>query len=247
MKKLSIFLVLIGLTVGVYAMTYESKPMKTVDVSHSITREVKELDDFNKIEIQGGAIEVDVTYTYSTEEVVVEALERLQKHVELKVKSGKLTVNIANGVMSNYNGSIKLHIKTKKLSEFVLSGASSVHLSNTLNNNSLIIKSTGAASFNGEVKVKEVNIKLDGAATVNLSGKASKTRLELSGASQVNDYAFEVDNLDVELSGASSVQITSKKKIEGNLSGASSLTYAGTPSIEGARPSGASRIQPKID
>ncbi len=240
MKKIPVILALIAVAVVAYSMSNYSTSFNTITASQNITKEVRKVSDFDKIEVQG-VFQVDVSYS-SKEEVEVEASDNLQRHIELNVKSGTLNIEISNNTQINSNGSIKVHIKTSKLNGFELSGASSVKLNNTLKDNNLSIASSGAASFKGDVEVNEAEIELDGAATVYLSGNATNANLELSGASQINDYSFEVDNLEIELSGTSSAKINSSKRIEGDISGASSLTYRGNPSTKSVSVSGAAKL-----
>lgn len=205
-----------------------------------MAKEFRTVSDFDKLEVEG-VFEVDVTYS-STEEIEIDAPENLMEYIELNVRSKTLSIEIDKNTQITSSCSIKVHIKTAKLNGFELSGASSVELNNTLKDNDLSIESSGAANFKGDVEVNEADLELSGASTVNLSGNAAEASLELSGASQVNNYNFKVDNLNVDLSGASSAQIASSKTIKGDLSGASSLTYKGKPSTKSVSISGAAKL-----
>ncbi|MFK7787798.1 MAG: head GIN domain-containing protein [Crocinitomicaceae bacterium] len=249
MKKIPVILALVAVAVVAYSMSNYTASSnyttssKTITASTNITKEIRNVFDFDKLEVQG-VFQVDVSYS-SKEEVEIEAPDNLHEYIELNVKSGTLNIELSRNTQINSSCSIKIHIKTSKLNGFELSGASSVKLNNTLKDNSLSIESSGAASFKGDVDVNEAAIELDGAATVNLSGNATNANLELSGASQINDYSFEVDHLEIELSGASSAKITSSKAIVGDVSGASSLTYRGNPSKKNVSVSGAATMSKK--
>ena len=241
MKKIPVILALVAIAVVAYSMSnWTSETVNSIKASKNITTETRNVDDFEKLEV-AGAFQVDVTYS-STESIEVEAPENLQKHIELNVRSGKLTIKVKKNTQIKSSCGLKIHIKTAKLNDFDISGASSVNLNNTLKDNNFSLESSGAAHFNGKLQVEEAEIELDGAANANLTGTATNANLELSGASHVNDYDFEVDNLNVDLSGASSAKITSLKSVKGDVSGASSLSYNGNPSVEKVHTSGAASV-----
>jgi len=54
-----------------------------------------------------------------------------------------------------------------------------------------------------------------------------------------------VNDLNVDLSGASSAKITSVKSVKGDVSGASSLTYDGNPGVSNVSVSGAASVDRK--
>lgn len=243
MKKVPVILALIAAAIVAYSMSNYTDYFTAIKPSNNIATETRKVSDFDRIEVEG-IFQVDVTYS-SNEEIEIKAPENLHQYIELTVKSGTLHIEIKKKTKVNSPHSINVHISTAKLNGFELSGASSVHLNNQLKDNNLSIESSGAAYFEGDVNVREAELELSGAANVLLSGMATDANLELSGASHVKDYAFEVDNLDVELSGASSLKITTLKRLEGDISGASSLRYDGNPSIKNIATSGASHVKHK--
>lgn len=215
-------------------------PPNSLKASKHITTEVRKVKDFDEIEV-GGAFEVDITYG-SKELVEVEAPDNFQEFIDLSVSSGTLKIEMDDINSYNSQGAVKIHIKTTKLNDFTLSGATSIYLNNRLKDDELSINSSGAASFDGEVKVDNAEIELSGASKVYLTGSAKSADINLSGASKLKDYDFEVKDLDVEISGASTANITSLKSIEGGVSGASSLVYDGNPSMKKVDVSGAAEL-----
>ena len=237
MKKIPVLIALIAVAVVAYSMSNWVGSERVVGTKN-VTTETRTVSDFTKIEVEG-IFQVDVTYS-SEESVTVEAPSNLHEYIELDVTSGTLMVQFASNTNISTQGAIKVHIKTSKLNDFKLSGASAIKLNNSLKHEKITLESSGAASFKGEVDVERASIELSGAANADLFGTATIADLNLSGASHLNDYDFNVDNLNVDLSGASSATITSLKSINGELSGASSLNYMGNPSIKRLSTSGAS-------
>ena len=236
MKKIPILLALVAVAVVAYSMSNWGGSNSVVGTK-SITTETRNVADFTKIDVEG-AFQVDVTYS-SKESVTVEAPSNLHQYIELTVKAGTLTVQLANNTSISSHGSIKVHIKTAQLNDFTISGASSIDLNNSLIDDHFKVDASGAASLKGKIDVEIADIELDGASSIDLFGTAKTANLNLSGASQVNDYDFKVANLTVDLSGASLAKISSSKSVSGELSGASSLDYKGNPSVKGLSTSGA--------
>jgi len=237
MKKIPILLALFAVALVAYSMSNWGGSKRVV-ATKNFTLETKTVSDFTKIDVNG-TFQVDVTYS-KEESVTVEAPSNLHQYIELDVESGTLIIQFAKKTSISSHGAIMIHIKTAKLNDFTQSGASSIALNNSLNDDLFTIESSGAASFKGEVDVDKASIELSGAANVDLFGTATTADIELSGASHLNDYDFNVANLSVDLSGASSATITSRKTINGDLSGASSLNYKGDPNIKDLSTSGAS-------
>lgn len=150
------------------------------------------------------------------------------------------------------------------LHEIVLSGASQVRVGKFVSDHPLIVRLngashveiesmsagntrmevTGASNVTGDFKVSgDIDLKINGASRVELTGLSESARLELSGASQARLANFSFNNIDTNISGASSAQLKVSGKLDVNLSGASRLEYAGNPILGNATVSGASSLK----
>lgn len=101
---------------------------------------------------------------------------------------------------------------------------------------------SGASRLTGEIQAQDIRLTVSGASRCELAGSAVDMDLNVSGASRVNLLQFEVEGADVGLSGASwgTVNVTGTLDVE--LSGASSLQYTGDPDLASVEISGASRM-----
>ena len=94
--------------------------------------------------------------------------------------------------------------------------------------NNFDIKLSGASDLNAEIaNLAKVTVRCSGASFTNLSGTCTDIIIELSGASQFRSFDFVTDTADVEISGASQVEITANKSISGSASGASIVRFSG--------------------
>ncbi len=234
MKKFAIVLSLAVLA-GV------STSCKKIKGSNNITSEVRALSTFTQIDVQD-AFEVDVTYSPTQELVVVEAPDNLHEFIETNVISGKLKIHFTHNKRISTKNPIKIHITTADLNKFDLSGASDVILNNPLNDYDFELEMSGASDFEGEVNVTNGDIEMSGASNAKINGTAMDAFVDLSGASTIRKYEFEIETLDVKLSGASTAFLTILNSMSVELSGASTLNYKGDPVITHINTSGASNI-----
>jgi len=236
MKKLPLFLFIAAIAFVMYLLFFSKNGSIKIPLESKAKTSKKSvksnlgLGEYDKIEITG-VFEVDVTYG-SKERIEIEAPNHIKKRINTKVTSKTLYFELDNGTSPYAAGKVKVHITTTKLNAFYLSGAASVQLNNSLKDDSLTIRSSGAAHFSGDIDVEHAYLDLTGAAAVNVDGKAQSAHFELSGASKFTDYNFEVKRLNVKLSGASKVYISAIDSIKGSLSGASSLDYKGSPVVK---------------
>jgi hypothetical protein len=90
------------------------------------------------------------------------------------------------------------------------------------------------------------NVDCSGASTMNARGYALKTEFTGSGSSHFKTLNLESENLNIDLSGASTADVTVNNTIKGRLAGASHLNYKRATDVSGVHLSGASTIT-KID
>lgn len=218
-----------------------STSCKKIKGSDTITSEVRMVSNFTELDAQD-AFEVDVTYSPTQEMITVEAPENLHEYIITEVVSGKLKVHFKHNKNISSKDVIKIHITTAELNGFSISGASNVTLNNALNSTDFELEASGASQFEGEVNVANGDIEMSGASQAKINGTALDAFVELSGASVIRKYEFEIETLDIKLSGASNAYLTILNSMSVELSGASTLNYKGDPVITSISTSGASNI-----
>ncbi|MCL2434644.1 MAG: DUF2807 domain-containing protein [Lentimicrobiaceae bacterium] len=93
-----------------------------------------------------------------------------------------------------------------------------------------------------EMNVKKCKVDLSGASSFKGSGYATKGSFSGSGSSAFKAFDLELENLDINLSGASSAEVTVNQAITGSLSSASILRYRKAEDVRGVSTSGSSKI-----
>lgn len=124
-----------------------------------------------------------------------------------------------------------------------LAGASKF-TGNLIINHSLEIQAVGASKFEGSCMAPgKASVEVTGASQIDWSGFIGKAYLEATGASHIQGFEMVIDNLDAEATGASGIDATVNKHLNGRASGASHIRYKGTPEVK-ASVSGASAVKP---
>jgi hypothetical protein len=121
-----------------------------------------------------------------------------------------------------------------------LSGASSLDMQ--LATADADIRAEGSSDIRGSLQARNVDFGLSGASTIEINGSAAGTTIKASGASDMTCPQLSLQNVDVELSGASSASIQTGGQLNIDLSGSSDLTYTGNPTIGKIDVSGSSEV-----
>ena len=105
---------------------------------------------------------------------------------------------------------------------------------------------TGGADRSVQVTMPEVaSIEVSGASSVTATGSTASYRLDASGASQVDLRNLEVVDAEIDVSGASKVDVFATGTVSGSASGASDVTISGKPASVLVDSSGASNVDIK--
>lgn len=87
------------------------------------------------------------------------------------------------------------------------------------------IRVSGSSHVEMKVESSEVDVEISGASKVVLAGRTSEMDAEISGASGLVAKSLEVQDADVEASGASKAQVNATFELKVSLSGASTCIY----------------------
>lgn len=214
----------------------------TTAVSAQNTKEFS-LKGFDKIDMSS-AFTIDIKYGSAFKIVVdAERAEDLQA-LELKVSGGTLVAKYKNDgwKWNNNRKRVSFMIMMPNLKQASFSGATKSNVSGFKDLEDFTLKLSGASNADINVIADKVTLDCSGASKLKMMGKATKMNFDVSGASNIDCYGFATNDVDAELSGASSVKISVIKSLNVDASGASSLRYRGSPSVKSDL-SGASSVK----
>ena len=222
MKKITIILIGTLLTFTSYAQS-----------------EIRTVEDFSELNIKN-AFEVVLTKGDKNEiKIITEKAENIQKVVS-DVSAGKLNIYIK--AKSKIKGSIKIEITYKNLTGINQSGATELSATNTIKADDFYLKGSGAIEVNLDFDVTNLSVNLSGASEVLLKGSVGDFELTLSGASELNASNLKSRSANINISGASEVDLNVSESIKGKASGATKIMVSGGASVDNIKTSGVASI-----
>ncbi len=217
---------------------------ETIRATGEVTTKNYSFTDYTTLKVSD-AFTVFVTFSDTEESVQIDANENLHQEIVVKQEQNSLIIRLKNSVTVKGNATLNAYIVTNSLSKFDISGATDVVLQNDWNTTSGEVILSGASEFEGEVSAQHLAIRLSGASDLDLFGATNSLSAKLTGSSTFKDYDLSIDDLTIDLSGASDAHLTINESIDITASGASVLNYKGTPSSITKNLSGASELHNK--
>ncbi|WP_428654825.1 head GIN domain-containing protein [Runella sp.] len=196
-----------------------------------------DLRDFDQLEM-GNAFNVSVRRSGQFS-IFVHGDRRDISDLEAFVdRNGKLVIRYRNYRIRRYDMDIDITMPTLRGVDF--SGAVNSNIEGFTNTRDLDIELSGASKSTVDGDWERVYVDLSGASTLTLHGQGLSLTGDLSGASKLNGFDYAVDNVDLELSGASNANVLVDKTLKVDASGASSLRYRGSPEVRSNSSGGSS-------
>jgi hypothetical protein len=225
------------------------------------TREM-EFADFTQVNVSH-AFRVDVDRTDSYQVTII-VDDNLWDYVDVRQSGQTLYIGI-KGVHAFMNVHLEAHVTMPEVHGLTLSGASYGDVSGFSSADPLDVNVSGASTVDmdgmeagdaafevsgaskalGSIEIADGDFEVSGASTIDLDGSANNVSIEASGASRVKLEGFAVNDVNIELSGASAGTVNAAGTIDADLSGASHLDYMGNATLGTVNTSGASSIDKK--
>lgn len=236
MKTKSIVFVLV-MTLG-FLISCDHESIRASDEVSSLEYSIP---DYSTLKVSN-AFNANVTFSDTEESIRIEASENLHDRIIVQREGNSLIIKLKKFTNVRGNATLNAYIVTKGISNFDMTGASKLTLENPWNSLDGRIELSGASNFTGEVTVDRLNLDMGGASSLDIYGNANSLDAELSGSSDIRDFDLSVENLKMEMSGASQAFLSISESIDIRASGASSLKFKGDAKITYKRLSGASEI-----
>lgn len=206
---------------------------------HVITKD-QNVGSFTGVDV-GGALEVHVKQD-AAQSVKIEADENLIQYIEVYTSGSTLIIHPRQGFNLDPSREIIVYVSAPNYKSIEVSGASKVIGDNAIaGNDGLKLGASGASKIMIELSGGSVGGDVSGASEINLKGQVAKFDFQASGASHINAYDLATDEAIIDVSGASSMEITANKNLKAEASGASHVRYKGNASVN-SNTSGASSV-----
>ena len=228
--------------------------------------QVRKVPSFTAISVSS-AIDLYLTQSNKNEVAVSATNDEIRDHIITEVVGGTLIIRLGDkGTWFSWrkwgNYKTKAYVSIKDIDALTASGASTVHLINTIESPKMRIKLSGASDFKGNIKAgvlmyqltgasdykgqitaNSIDIDGSGASSIELTGNVDDLAVEVSGASDAKLYNLTAKGAILRASGASSIGVTVTEILRANSTGASDINYEGNPTVKESSTSGASSIR----
>jgi hypothetical protein len=258
MKKILFALLLL---VGFVVNAQENK-----SIVYDENAQQRKVPSFTAISVSS-AIDLYLTQSNKNEVAVSATNDEIRDHIITEVVGGTLIIRLGDkGTWFSWrkwgNYKTKAYVSIKDIDALTASGASTVHLVNTIESPKMRIKLsgasdfkgnikagvlmyqlTGASDYKGEVSANSIDIDGSGASSIELTGNVDDLAIEVSGASDAKLYNLTAKGAILRASGASNIGVTVTEILRASSSGASDINYKGNPNVKESSTSGASSIR----
>lgn len=212
---------LVALTLSIPAMAQQ--------VIYDEHAELRTAGSFNSIEVSG-TVALYLTQSSDAAVAVSAGDEKYNSKIKTEVKNGVLKISVDGGVWNGFswtNRKLKAYVSVPDLKRLDVSGASLVQVMETFTSNELNVDVSGASEVKGKIKVVNLHAGITGASVIRFTGEVQNAAIDASGAAKFQGQDLKADNVKVDASGASVIQITANKDFSANASGGSTVRYGG--------------------
>ena len=136
----------------------------------------------------------------------------------------------------------RVEIALPRLRALELSGAVQADVEGFRSESPLDLELSGASLLRGRIEAGDLRLDASGASRLQLEGGGRDARLELSGASEADLWDFSLQNVEVDISGASTARVQPAGRLDAEASGASRVLYSGSPVLGRIELSGSSTV-----
>ena len=203
-------------------------PFNGVKGDGNVVKEERDISSFTSLDVSG-AFKVYL-YQGNTESLTVEADANLMQHIKTKVKGDKLEIYLDESIKNATK--LNIYLTFEQLEMIDISGAVSLIGEDRMEFGELWLDGSGASEITLNMSVEVFKVDLSGASEVELTGEARTVNIDISGASEFNAFDFEIENCEVDVSGAAEAKLYVSQNLEVEVSGAASVRYKGNPRIQ---------------
>jgi hypothetical protein len=205
-----------------------------------VTRQLRITQDVDRVEI-GDAFHAAIRVGGAAPAGSVRIDDNLVDHLRVAVDGDTLSIDLDGRVR---DATLEADIALDHLDRVSASGASQIRIDGVVTED-LRVEASGASSVDAlSAELDELVVGLSGASRTTLEGSASSIDADVSGASRLSLFDLTTEEASVEVSGASTAELTVEDELEATASGASSVRYRGGPDRVISDVSGASSVAP---
>lgn len=161
---------------------------------------------------------------------MVSAPANYQPEIELKVQSGKLTIEFRRRLSDP--AAVTVRITTPHLTVLKAIGAGNTRVEGPFRSESFHYVSAGSGDATLNLEVDRMNTDLAGSGDVRLEGKAAWHTLDIAGSGCVSAAKFLTQTTTVSIAGSGDAILSVSQFLRARIVGSGDVTYLGTPQVD---------------
>jgi len=238
MNKLSVFLV--ALTCLSFTSCIIGGWDNYLTGNGHVVEDTRDISDFTGVHLSSG---IDVELSQGDRfEVVVEADENLQEHIETYKSGGMLVVGTERGVNIGKAKSKLVHVTLPELEELHISSAGDCDAISPFTCGDLVIDISSAGDLTMEVEARSIRLNISSSGDCRLAGEVGEFRVDLSSAGDLHAFDLIADKVDVSVSSAGDARVHATEEISMSASSAGDIYYMGDAKVTSRSKSSAGDI-----
>lgn len=211
----------------VLAISFNSCNVNSIVGSGIIITESRPITEFSEVYVQGDyTLHIKQGNRYK---LFLKMDDNLLDNTITEIEGDKLQIISNSSVLRS--SAKDIYITVKDLNRIKLVGAVDLTNSNVFSVNSLSIISEGICNIDLHVHSNIVSLKLSGSSNVKIIGISNNLDVDMAGYGTLNSLGLFCDNVTLNLSGAVSSKVFSKKYLDVDINGAGQVYYKGTPEL----------------
>ena len=202
-----------------------------INPSSNITVQDRTLEDYTGIEIST-VFDVELTISDTEEKIEIEANDNLHAYIDVFKDGGDLVIKIKDNTNITGKATLKARITTASpLEKITVRDASNLVMTNELTTNEILLAVSDASFMNAKVAASSAQVRLEGASRLDLAGTCNQMDVYVYDASELNGLEMSVNDVVVELEGASNASLTVNETIDLTAKDAAVFSYKGNAVI----------------
>ena len=195
-----------------------------------IVSQQKSISGFTNVDVSGG-IKVHVRQDAASS-VKVETDQNLMEYLDIFTEGNTLVIKERNGFNLDPTKDIIVYVSAPVFKDIEVSGSCDIIGDGPITGSEeLGVHVSGSGDIIMQVAVPKVTAEISGSGSINLKGQATDFSAHVSGSGDVKCFDLITDNTELDLSGASEVEVTANKHLNIEASGSSSVEYKGAASV----------------
>lgn len=210
--------------------------------SGNLVTQEESITGFDKVDISQ-SFNVDITQGEEFK-VVIRVDDNLVEHLDIRKQGSTLRIGLKpsrNFLLTN--ATLEAEVTMPELVGLDLSGSSEANISGFESTKSLVVDLSGSSDLLGDIQAGDTRFDISGNSRVTLTGSAGDIEVGASGSSEADLSEFPAEDGSVDASGASTVTVNLRGRLDADASGSSDIYYLGNPTLGNIDTSGSSSVQ----